>query len=265
MSDFTISGECTQQNVDLINFKFTQRFPTRYASLYFSGEWHNETQSLAGTWGEESDPRTHPGVFLFKRTQPEPMTFFPAPSELQTNPSRALWKYAISAVRYGVRRSHWSWAFFEERAARRKRFIELYIRDTTFGRPLSRAEEDELGLLKKSFTVADSRFIHSIAEREIRHTTDHEYVLGVSCASSGRSWVFSVFCDVCKGHIGGTRVTCLTCRLEGTFDTVDFCNTLACTSAKVVPTGLTVRSFVFSFGILSNASSRNPIFRATTY
>ncbi|KAF7294308.1 hypothetical protein HMN09_01159800 [Mycena chlorophos] len=222
MSDFTIAGECTQQNVDIINFKFKQSFPTRYATLYFSGSWHNDTQSLTGTWGEESDARTHPGVFLFKRTQPECMTFFPAPAELNVNTSRALWKYAIQAIRYGVRRNHWSWLFFEERATRRKRFTELYIRDTRFGRPLSRVEKDELGLLKKSFTVADSRFFHSIAEREIRHTTDHD-----------------VFCDACKGHIGGTRVTCLTCRLEGTFDTVDFCNTLACTSAKVIPTGLT--------------------------
>lgn len=47
--------------------------------------------------------------------------------------------------------------------------------------------------------------------------------------------------DSCKGHIGGTRVTCLTCRLEGTFDTVDFCENSSCMSAKVIPTGLTVR------------------------
>ncbi|KAF7332467.1 hypothetical protein MKEN_00128800 [Mycena kentingensis (nom. inval.)] len=222
MSDFSITGECAQHNIETISFKFKQTFPARYAPLYFSGSWNSDTEALEGTWGEESDARTHAGVFLFKRTVPESMTFFPAPAELKINPSRALWRFAIEAVRYGVRKDAWSWAFFEQRAERRRRFTELYVRNTRFGKPLTRAEETELGLLKKAFTVADSRFFHSIAERQIRLTTDHD-----------------VFCDACKGHIGGTRVTCLTCRLEGTFDTVDFCDTLYCTSAKVVPTGLT--------------------------
>jgi len=48
-----------------------------------------------------------------------------------------------------------------------------------------------------------------------------------------------VRCDCCTGVIGGARVTCLTCRLEDTFDTVDFCDTPSCTSTKVVPTGMT--------------------------
>ncbi|KAJ7068738.1 hypothetical protein C8F01DRAFT_978668 [Mycena amicta] len=219
MSDFTIAGECSPQNVDLVNFKFKQTFPTRYVPLYFSGSWNVDMESLSGTWGEESDPRTHPGVFLFKRTLPEVMTFFPAPSELKINPPRALWKFSIEAVRYGVRRGQWSWSFFEQRAIRRNRFVELYIRNTRFGKPLTRAEEEELGLLKKSFTVADSRFFHSIAEQQIRLTTDHD-----------------VSCDVCTGHIGGSRVTCLT---FADLILVDFCDTLSCTSTKVVPTGLT--------------------------
>ncbi|KAF7302096.1 hypothetical protein MIND_00776400 [Mycena indigotica] len=224
MSDFTIAGECgnNQQNMDTIGFKFKQSFPTRYAPLYFSGSWTSDTNSLTGTWGEESDPRTHPGVFIFKRMSPDCLTFFPAPSELGIEPSRALWKFAIEAVRYAVSRQGWSWAFFEQRAARRKRFIELYIRDTQFGKPLAAVEQEELGMLRKGFTVADSRFFHSVAERQIRLTTDHD-----------------VSCDACQGHIGGTRVICLTCRLEGTFDTVDFCDTLSCTSVKVVPSGLT--------------------------
>lgn len=168
------------------------------------------TYVFAGTWGEESDARTHAGVFVFKRSPPECMCFFPAPIVLQTNASKALWKFATSAIRYGVRRGQWSWSFFKERADRRKRFIELYIRSTylfegfsadvelsfylgtQFGRPLNRVEDEELGLLKKSFTTAgqpslraaarmltpytDSRFYHSIAEHQIRVTTDHEWV-----------------------------------------------------------------------------------------
>jgi hypothetical protein len=154
MSEFNISGECSAQHLDLVNFSFKQTFPARFSPLYFAGSWDISTQSLSGTWGEEADPRTHPGVFIFKRMLPECMCFFPPPTVLQANSSKALWQFAIAAVRYGVRRGSWSWSFFKARADSRKRFIELYIRSTRFGRPLSRNEQEELGLLKKSFTTA---------------------------------------------------------------------------------------------------------------
>ncbi|KAJ6610414.1 hypothetical protein B0H10DRAFT_2060657 [Mycena sp. CBHHK59/15] len=221
MSDFTISGECGQ-STDFVNFTFKQSFPARFPPLYFAGSCNGATKTLSGTWGEESDSRTHNGVFTFKRLNPECMCFFPAPAALQANKPRALWSFAIAAVQYGVRREAWSWSLFKQRSENRKRFIDLYIRSTRFGRPLNRNEEEEFGLITKSFTTADSRFYHSIAEQQIRVTTAHD-----------------VSCDACKGHIGGTRVTCLTCRLEGTFDSVDFCDSPSCISAKVIPTGLT--------------------------
>ncbi|KAF8214062.1 hypothetical protein K438DRAFT_995547 [Mycena galopus ATCC 62051] len=223
-SAFNISGECNAQHLDLVNFTFKKTFPARFAPLYFAGSWDVSTQCLSGTWGEESDPRTHPGVFVFKRMAPECLCFFPPPPVMKENSSKALWQFAIAAIRYGVRRGRWSWSFFEERGRSRRRFIELYIRSTKFGRPLARKEEEELGLLKKSFTTADSRFYHSIAEDQIRKTTDHD-----------------VSCDTCQGHIGGSRISCLSCRLdsEETFDTVDFCDHPSCMSAKVIPSGLT--------------------------
>jgi hypothetical protein len=192
MSEFSISGECSAHHLDIVNFSFKQTFPTRFPPVYFTGSWVSSTESLSGTWGEASDPRTHSGVFIFKRTPPECMCFFPPPTVLKQNNSKALWQFSIAAVRYGVRKNTWSWSFFEQRAKSRKRFVELYIRSTRFGRPLTRNEEEELGLLKKSFTTAgqflsrpcrisaqwfhnaDSRFYHSIAEHQIRETTDHE-------------------------------------------------------------------------------------------
>ncbi|KAJ7481705.1 hypothetical protein FB451DRAFT_135256 [Mycena latifolia] len=218
MSDFIISGECSGESAETVKFTFKQTFPARFSPQYFSGSWSRATQSLTGTWGAEADSRTHDGVFIFKRIIPEYMCFFPAPAVLKENKSRSLWAFAIASVRYSIRKEDWSWAFFKQRTQNRKRFIELYIRSTRFGRPLSRAEEVELGLIKKSFTTADSRFYHSIAENQIRVTTGHD-----------------VRCDACTGTIGGCRVTCLTCRLEDTFDTVDFCDTHSCMSAKVVP------------------------------
>ncbi|KAJ7925171.1 hypothetical protein B0H13DRAFT_2314677 [Mycena leptocephala] len=202
MSDFTISGECNGESSETVKFSFKQTFPARFSPQYFSGQWSRTQQSLSGTWG--------------RRLTLVPMT---ASSYLS---ARALWTFAISSVRYKIRKEEWSWAFFKQRTENRKRFIELYIRSTHFGRPLSASEQVELGLIKKSFTTADSRFYHSIAESQIRVTTGHD-----------------VRCDCCTGVIGGARVTCLTCRLEDTFDTVDFCDTPSCTSTKVVPTGMT--------------------------
>ncbi|KAF7355741.1 hypothetical protein MSAN_01492000 [Mycena sanguinolenta] len=222
MSEFNIVGECSAQHLDVVNFTFKQTFPTRFSPLYFAGSWDSTAQSLTGTWGDESDPRTHPGVFIFKRMAPESMCFFPPPVIVKENTPKALWQFATAAVMYNVRKGAWSWSFFEQRGQTRRRFIELYIRSTQFGRPLTKSEEEELGLLKKSFTTADSRFYHSIAEDQIRKTTDHD-----------------VTCDACKGHIGGSRVSCLTCRLEETFDTVDFCDHPSCMSVKVIPTGMT--------------------------
>ncbi|KAJ6515406.1 hypothetical protein C8R45DRAFT_208195 [Mycena sanguinolenta] len=224
MSEFNLTGECSAQHLDIVNFTFKQTFPTRFSPLYFAGSWDSSTQSLTGTWGDESDARTHPGVFIFKRMAPESMCFFPPPVVVKENTPKALWQFATDAVMYSVRKGAWSWSFFEQRGQSRRRFIELYIRSTQFGRPLTRSEEEELGLLKKSFTTADSRFYHSIAEDQIRKTTDHD-----------------VSCDACKGHIGGSRVSCLSCRLdsEETFDTVDFCDHPSCMSVKAVPTGMT--------------------------
>nr|GAT60452.1 predicted protein [Mycena chlorophos] len=222
MTDFTVLGECSGDNTGLVNFTFKQTFPTRFPPQYFAGTWHRSTHSLTGTWGAEADPRTHGGAFIFKRIEPEHMSFFPALVELRTNKARAMWNFAISAVQFQIRKDTFSWAFYKERSYARKRFIDLYVRNTRYGKPLSRTEEIELGLIKKSFTTADSRFYHSIAEARIRVTTGHD-----------------VRCDCCTGVIGGARITCLTCRLEHSFDTVDFCDTQACMTAKVVPSGMT--------------------------
>ncbi|KAJ6475237.1 hypothetical protein C8R47DRAFT_1220710 [Mycena vitilis] len=221
-SDFAILGECSGESAETVKFTFKQTFPARFSPQYFFGQWSRAQQSLSGTWGAEADSRTHDGIFIFKRILPEYMCFFPAPAVSKANKWRALWTFAISAVRYTIRREDWSWAFFKQRTENRKRFIELYIRQTRFGRPLTASEQVELGLIKKSFTTADSRFYHSIAENQIRVTTGHD-----------------VRCDCCAGMIGGARVTCLTCRLEDTFDTVDFCDTASCMSVKVVPSGMT--------------------------
>ncbi|KAJ7779541.1 hypothetical protein B0H14DRAFT_2631247 [Mycena olivaceomarginata] len=64
----------------------------------------------------------------------------------------------------------WSWSYFKERRDNRKRFIELYIRSTKFGPPMSDEEWEDLSRVKKTLTTSDSRFYHSLAEAQIRAT-----------------------------------------------------------------------------------------------
>ncbi|KAJ7481633.1 hypothetical protein FB451DRAFT_1236685 [Mycena latifolia] len=220
-SDFNVAGECRAgDEPGIVELSFKRSFPTRYPTQYFTGTWNAATETLIGTVGMDEDPAKHNSAFVFKRIMPEYMCFWPAPVELETNKARALWGFAIAAVRYGVRRDRWSWSFFKERRDNRRRFIELYIRSsgsTQFGAPLTGPEWQELGLIKKTFSTADARFYHSLGEKMIRATVEH-----------------NASCDVCDSNIGGARITCLICQMKDTFNTIDLCSTPDCLTQRVM-------------------------------
>ncbi|KAJ6511394.1 hypothetical protein C8R47DRAFT_732752 [Mycena vitilis] len=219
-SEFTIAGKCSAGvEPDTVSVSFKRSFPTRFPAQYFTGVYDAATETLSGTLSMEEAPaagQTH-GAFVFKRFAPENVCFVPAPVELEANKPRALWAFAIGAVRYDIRRSRWSWMFFKERRDNRLRFIELYIRQMKFGKPMNQEEYDELARIKKIFTTADSRFYHSLATQQIRATTEH-----------------NCFCDNCGGNIGGARISCLVCQMKDTFNTVDFCSAPECVAARVM-------------------------------
>jgi len=172
--EYTIDGSCwVDAATGTVHFAFKRAFPPRYGAQYYSGTLGADADALTGTWGLTSDEKAHEGVFLFKRIAQADMCFFPSPRALQANRARALWGFAGAAVRWRVRQQRWSWAFFKERRDNRRRFIELYVRNTRFGRPLAPAEVAELGRIEKTFTSADSRFYYSLAEHKIQITTGH--------------------------------------------------------------------------------------------
>ncbi|KAJ6570836.1 hypothetical protein DFH09DRAFT_1462750 [Mycena vulgaris] len=219
-TDFKVVGEYRTgiEPSDTVAVSFQRSFPARYQTEYFIGTWNAATETLTGTTGFQKDPAMHTSVFVFKRTVPEHLRFAPAPVELEINKARALWEFAIAAVRHSVRRDRWAWAFFEERRDIRRRFIELYIRTNRFGAPTTDLEDEELSRLQKYMTTADGRFYHSLAEQQIRATPDH----GVSC-------------DNCGGNVGGARVICLVCQITGVFfNTVDFCETNTCFANRMM-------------------------------
>ncbi|KAF7292835.1 VPS13 domain-containing protein [Mycena indigotica] len=230
-AEFELVGECHVQD-DKISITFKRTFSARFSTQFYNGIWNTETNTLSGTLGFEEDVSTHFGAFSFKQLEPEYVCYMPAPVDLEppandggdplgeNAKARALWSFAISSVLFQVRRDHWSWSLFKERRDNRKRFIELQIRSGqashAFGKELGSAEWDELSKLKKSFTTNDSRFYHSLAEMQIRATTNHN--------SS---------CDSCGGAIGGARLSCLVCQMKDSWNTVDFDDSPACMAGRV--------------------------------
>ncbi|KAJ7846349.1 hypothetical protein B0H14DRAFT_934544 [Mycena olivaceomarginata] len=220
-TDFKIAGKAragTTPGTVAISFK--RSFPARYAPQYCTGTWDAATETLSGkfSYEEPEDPeQASGGAFVFRRIAPEYICFAPAPVELEANKPRALWAFAIDSVRFDVRRKGWSWSYFKERRDNRKRFIELYIRSTKFGPPMNDEERGDLSRVQKALTTSDSRFYHSLAEAQIRATTDH-----------------NVNCDNCRGRIGGARISCLVCQMKDTFNTVDFCSTPDCLTQRVM-------------------------------
>ncbi|KAJ7291115.1 hypothetical protein C8J57DRAFT_1458070 [Mycena rebaudengoi] len=210
--NFTVTGEAqASDSPGVVTLSFQRSFRTRFPTQYYTGKWDAATDTLQGTLGPEEDVSTHGHAFIFKRIEPENMCFAPLPPEIAEGKARALW----AVCDCGGKR--WSWAFFKERRDNRKRFIELYIRGTQFGAPLSQEEWNEWSRVTKTFTTADCRFYHSLAEQKIQATTDHD-----------------ARCDSCKGPIGGARISCLVCQMKDTFNTVDFCEAPGCLTQRVM-------------------------------
>ncbi|KAJ7777866.1 hypothetical protein DFH07DRAFT_796416 [Mycena maculata] len=219
-TNFQVLGQCRagdEPGVVVVTFKRTF---SDYPTQYYSGTWDVAKDRLSGTLGFVEDATKHTAAYMFTRMKPEDLCFAPAPVELETNKARALWGFAIAATVQAVRRRRWSWSFFKERRDSRRRFIELYTRSdltsTRFGTTLNSKESEELTRLKKTFPTADGRFYHSLAERQIRGTTEH-----------------NVYCDNCRAYVGGARITCLVCQMVSSWNTVDFCDSPRCIDSRV--------------------------------
>lgn len=197
-TDFKVVGQChAGDEPGTVVTTFKRIFPAHFPTQHFVGKWDPATDTLSGTVGLEEDAEKHYSVFTFKRMSPEHLCFTPAPVELETNKARALWGFAIAAVKYGVRRERWSWSFFKERRDNRRRFIELYMRSsaasTRFGTPLSNAEYEEMSRLKKTFSTVDCRWYHSRAGEYHSILDIYLFILPLQSNRSGRRLIISMY------------------------------------------------------------------------
>ncbi|CAK5278153.1 unnamed protein product [Mycena citricolor] len=221
--DFTVEGEC---HLSTLRLKFTRFFSTRLPPHYYYGTWDPDAQIMSGTLGLSDDPVDHMATFVYRQMDPRYLALAPTPAQLQDGRSRALWRFAIEAVRQDVQRSRWAWSYFKGRRDHRLQFVKLSIRSgggTTnipYGPSLTKAEVVSFSLLKQRMTSADSRFYHSLVEQEYRHIVSHRFSI----------------CDTCRTVIGGARVICLECQTKenNKWNTIDLHEVEECIAGRVM-------------------------------
>ena len=173
----TIAGSWSKGEDDAmqINFKFKLSFSsTLWASMFFNGRFDPDHDALTGVWGRSAKLESSMGIMELRRILPRYLTVYPSIKELRDNKPRALWKFAIAAVRDDIRREHWTWSYFSRRRDDRKTVVSLLVRSRWFGTPLNAEETGTLREITRRLTPNDACFYDSMVEHIRAFTCVHE-------------------------------------------------------------------------------------------
>ncbi|KAH9034702.1 hypothetical protein EDB85DRAFT_2288949 [Lactarius pseudohatsudake] len=216
---YTITGSWSKGENDVMEVKLKMTYQSASWSVFFSGRFDAERDALTGVWGLSAGAENSNGLMEFRRIPPRYLTVYPSIKELSDNKSRALWGFAIAAVRNDVLRERWSWLYFAQRREDREAVISLGIRYLYFGKPLNSEEDQLFSAAKLRLTAADACFYTSIINRTLANTWVH----------------VNAFCDWCGGRIGGARLLCLDCEYKNTdtFGALDLCCAKECMAARI--------------------------------
>ncbi|KZT73469.1 hypothetical protein DAEQUDRAFT_414712 [Daedalea quercina L-15889] len=216
---FTLRGDVEATSQGDVTYVLYLRFSVQAIVMELRGRMSENRVVISGEWGSQGMDVSRPdiGPFVLTRMPPEVLSFRPTPWELGTsNRTRALWRFALSAVEHQALKSAYRWEFFRRRRDARRRYVEFCIRDK-FGRPLCAEEKTEWRALQRSLSPADARFYASMAEYQILRT--NAVHIGYAC-------------DSCHGHIMGSRMVCMTC-VPRSLDTVDLCSDPRCLASTI--------------------------------
>ncbi|KAF8529736.1 hypothetical protein BU17DRAFT_79834 [Hysterangium stoloniferum] len=222
--EFTVVGKCeVGEAPNVISVEFKRIFRSGlFQSEYFTGKFDASTETIQGRKALSPDNMPTSWTFLLKRVPADIFRFYPLPKFLEDNQARALWQFAINAIRSQVRRQLWSWSFFKERRDSKKKFISLLVR-TLAGKRLQDSEQAEYTVLQREFMPNDTTFCYLLALHQIRVTVKHGYL-----------------CDHCGVTITKSRIMCLTCQTKDTWNTVDLCDEAGCMAAEANRVDLTM-------------------------
>ncbi|KAI1785889.1 hypothetical protein LXA43DRAFT_99677 [Ganoderma leucocontextum] len=204
---FNILGNYTIRDDETVEYAFTWTYLARSYTQYWTGTLDDDGNTFSGKWGYEKDDQAY--TFIFKRVPPEVLIDRPHPKEFTENRVKALWKYALTAVRNQIRRRLFSWSYLKERRDMRKECLELLLREMD-GR-LTMADYERSSVFQLRLTFDDIRYVYVLRDYRQRAFPD-------------------VICDHCRSPIYGTRVACMECGSRFTFD---FCDKPACVGCTI--------------------------------
>ena len=170
----TVTGSWSKVKEEL-QIKLKMTFATAsWDPIFFDGHFDQKRNALTGCVRVVSeDPDTSSGKMEFRRIPPRYLTVYPSIKDLSQNSPRALWKFAIAAVRNDIRRDSWSWSFFSQRQKDRESVISLTIRSLFFGKPPDDEESAKLCMAVQRLTPADACFYSSKINHIRAHTLVH--------------------------------------------------------------------------------------------
>ena len=155
-----------------INFKLSFSSPL-WAPIFFNGRFDPERDALTGVWSSSAEVESSRGKMEFRRIQPCYLTVYPSIKELRDNKPRALWRFAISAVRNDIQRNHWTWSYFSRRRDDRKTIVSLLVRSRWFGPPLRAEEQGSFHAIARRLMSDDACFYDSMVDCIRAYTCIH--------------------------------------------------------------------------------------------
>ena len=175
---YTITGSWSKGENDTVEINFKMTYESiLWSTNFFKGRFEAERDALTGVWGTSADMETTSGPMEFRRIPPRYLTVYPTIKELSDNKPRALWGFAIAAVRNDIRRERWSWSYFAQRRDDRKMLLALVTRYLHFGKPLDGEEIQRCCAVLQRLTPADACFYGSRIDFIRANTWVHESVL----------------------------------------------------------------------------------------
>jgi hypothetical protein len=173
---FTFKGDIKRVNeIDEVNFVTEQsrlHFGQKVSRI-FKGSLDTTTGLIIGQWGNEDEPEI--GTFQFRQAPAWSHQFRYSPEKFLENPARARWSFAGAAVRYQAQQQLCSWSYFKDRAAKRRRFLELLkARELgNFWSAEQSSSDEEMYALANTLAPADGRFYRAIFKTELRKLCVH--------------------------------------------------------------------------------------------
>jgi hypothetical protein len=171
---FTIAGSWSMGENDLVQLRFKMTFKNvSMYPIFFNGHFDPEHHALTGVWGSSAERESSLGLLEFRRIPPRYLTVYPNIKELLDNKPRALWKFAIAAVRNDIRQQRCPWSYFAQRRDDRQTVVSSVVRYHHFGKPLDDEEIQKLFAAIERLTSTDACFYSSMINRKLAHVLTH--------------------------------------------------------------------------------------------